>query len=192
LATLSFVLGVLRSVAWAASTLHSKGICHGDLYAHNILLKPTSKSANRREDEGGQNKREAAGVESENKDESEEGRADEEGFAVLSDLGAATFYKQNAGAGTASKAGDDEAVRLVERIEVLAFGYLVEELLGRCAQARGDSTQPANAASAAVVATTALRSLASDCCGHVVSERPPFSVVLKRVRDISDCHRAPP
>jgi serine/threonine protein kinase len=120
LATLSFVLGVLRSVAWAASTLHSKGICHGDLYAHNILLKPTSKSTNRCGDEGNQEKKGAACVEGENKDEIEEGQEEEEGFAVLSDLGAATFYKQNAGAGVASKAGEDEAAQLVERIEVLA------------------------------------------------------------------------
>lgn len=38
--TLSFIHNVCKSIASVLSHLHSRWICHGDLYAHNILVNP--------------------------------------------------------------------------------------------------------------------------------------------------------
>jgi hypothetical protein len=73
---------VLLSIAAAALHLHSRGVSHGDLYAHNILI-------------------------------------DEQGNALLGDFGAATIYRKSH-----AKAG------AIERLEVLAFGHLIEDMLG--------------------------------------------------------------
>jgi hypothetical protein len=75
-------MDILRSVASAAAHLHARGITHGDLYAHNILI-------------------------------------DEAGHALLGDFGAATIYRKSH--------TNEEAI---ERLDVLAFGHLIEDLLG--------------------------------------------------------------
>lgn len=75
-------MAILRSVASAAAHLNARGIAHGDLYAHNILI-------------------------------------DEAGHALLGDFGAATIYRKSHANGEA-----------IERLEVLAFGHLIEDLLG--------------------------------------------------------------
>lgn len=75
-------MAILRSVASAAAHLHARGIAHGDLYAHNILI-------------------------------------DDSGHALLGDFGAATIYRKSYANGEA-----------LERLEVLAFGHLIEDLLG--------------------------------------------------------------
>lgn len=75
-------MAILRSVASAAAHLHARGIAHGDLYAHNILI-------------------------------------DEAGHALLGDFGAATIYRTTHANGEA-----------IERLEVLAFGHLIEDMLG--------------------------------------------------------------
>lgn len=75
-------MAILRSVASAAAHLHARGIAHGDLYAHNILIN-------------------------------------EAGHALLGDFGAATIYRKSHTNGEA-----------IERLEVLAFGHLIEDLLG--------------------------------------------------------------
>ncbi|TVY58862.1 Leucine-rich repeat-containing protein, partial [Lachnellula suecica] len=82
--SLRTVVGILRGIASAAAHLHGRGISHGDLYAHNILLDTTT------------------------------------GHALLGDFGAATVY---------GGAGSTHDVAL-ERLEVLGFGHLVEDLLG--------------------------------------------------------------
>jgi len=73
-------LRIAREVGAAAAHLHARGLCHGDLYAHNILL---------------------------------DGHA---GGAVLSDFGAAAFMPADLAPGH-------------ERLEVLAWGLLLGELL---------------------------------------------------------------
>lgn len=75
-------LAILRSVASAAAHLHARGIAHGDLYAHNILI-------------------------------------DDAGHALLGDFGAATIYSNTSVSATA-----------FEGLEVLAFGHLIEDLVG--------------------------------------------------------------
>jgi len=72
---------IAKTIASAAGHLHSKGLMHGDLYAHNILVN-------------------------------------DEDNAYLGDFGAASFY--------------DKSVVAYEKIEVRAFGCLVDDLLNLC------------------------------------------------------------
>ena len=75
-------LKIVKSIASVTAQLHSKGINHGDLYAHNILV---NKSAD----------------------------------CLLGDYGAASYYDTNS-----------ELAHNIQRIEVSAFGCLIEDLLG--------------------------------------------------------------
>ena len=77
------VLTVLKSVASVGAHLHSRGILHGDLYAHNTMVN-------------------------------------QEGNALLGDFGAATIYKIKS-----------ENAPLLERLDVRAFGCLIDDLLGQ-------------------------------------------------------------
>jgi len=82
---------IAGTIASVASQLHSKGIMHGDLYAHNTLV-------------------------------------DEGGNTLFGDFGAASFY---------DKANATVAVAL-ERIEVSAFGHMLDDLLFLCGDAGTD------------------------------------------------------
>ena len=77
----SQVMGTIWNVANALEYIHSRGVCHGDVYLHNILR-------------------------------------DGEGTARLSDWGASFVYDTSA-----------EVASKIEKIEVLAFGRLVQDLL---------------------------------------------------------------
>jgi serine/threonine protein kinase len=77
--------------------LHTLGICHGDLYGHNILISTS-------EDE--------STTTSSSNDTTTSFRV------KLSDFGAAFFYDPTS-----------DAAKDIERVEVRAFGVLVEELL---------------------------------------------------------------
>ena len=85
---LETALNIAQGIAAAAGHLHTKGIMHGDLYAHNILTTI-------------------------------------EGNALLGDFGAASFFD----------AEEAEMATAVQRLEVRAFGCLLEELLEHCAEA---------------------------------------------------------
>ena len=85
---LETALNIAQGIAAAAGHLHTKGIMHGDLYAHNILTTI-------------------------------------EGNALLGDFGAASFFD----------AEEVEMATAVQRLEVRAFGCLLEELLEHCAEA---------------------------------------------------------
>lgn len=87
--TLEKGVNILRGVLQAAKHLHSRGIMHGDLYAHNTLFN-------------------------------------EEGMAYFGDFGAATFYDKNS----------KEAV-LLERIDVRAFGCLIEDITSLIREEKG-------------------------------------------------------
>ena len=89
--SLSVVLRIVRGIALALRHLHARGIMHGDLYAHNILI-------------------------------------DGMGESILGDFGAASVYD----------AADGMLGEALERIEVRAFGCLLEDLLDRCAIAPAD------------------------------------------------------
>eukprot|EP00986_Skeletonema_menzelii_P018955 scaffold27037_cov134-Skeletonema_menzelii.AAC.2 len=73
----SQVMGTIWNVANALEYIHTRGVCHGDVYLHNVLR-------------------------------------DGEGIARLSDWGASFVYDKRAE---------------IEKIEVLAFGRLVQDLL---------------------------------------------------------------
>ncbi len=79
------VLKIARTIASVAMQLHSHGIIHGDLYAHNTLI-------------------------------------DMESNTIFGDFGAASFYNTS----------DMQFAPALERIEVSAFGYLLDDLLGVC------------------------------------------------------------
>ena len=76
--TLETISKVAQSIASAAAHLHSRGIMHGDLYAHNILINDLD-------------------------------------HCYLGDFGAASFYEPHQ--------------KEFEKIEVRAFGCLLEDLL---------------------------------------------------------------
>ena len=79
--SLSQIKTILLGIASVCIHLHSRGILHGDLYAHNILI-------------------------------------DNSGHPLLTDFGAASFYNI-----------DSNDAYLLQRIEVRAFGYLIDDLL---------------------------------------------------------------
>ena len=79
------VLKIARTIASVAKQLHSCGILHGDLYAHNTLI-------------------------------------DQDGNALFGDFGAASFYS----------IADKRIASALERLEVSAFGHLLDDLLGLC------------------------------------------------------------
>mmetsp|Transcript_6295 Transcript_6295/g.8133 ORF Transcript_6295/g.8133 Transcript_6295/m.8133 type:complete len:505 (+) Transcript_6295:13-1527(+) len=124
--SLKTILGVLRSVCGAATVLHERGITHGDMYAHNVLVK------------GGDNG---------------------DGFSVLSDFGASFFYK-----GSDSGVPISDADKL-ERIEVLAFGHLMSELLQR-----SDGCD-----------VSEIKKIADSCCVLEVALRPSFSELRRKL-----------
>jgi Protein kinase domain/Leucine rich repeat len=117
---------ILLGIAAAAAHLHERGIAHGDLYAHNILI-------------------------------------DDKGHALLGDFGAATIY------GTKHEMGDR-----LERMEVFAFGHLIEDLLGLVERmVDGDSVLGEKDA----YVVEGLNLLHWRCTDPVVEERPLFKEV---------------
>jgi hypothetical protein len=116
-------MGILRSVVSASAHLHARGITHGDLYAHNILI-------------------------------------DEAGHALLGDFGAATIYRKSHTYGEA-----------IERLEVLAFGHLIEDLLGLVDRCTVDEEGEF---------LDLLDTLHRWCTGSTVLDRPSF-VEVKRI-----------
>ena len=125
---LEAALRIATSIAAAAGHLHSQGILHGDLYAHNILYTLA-------------------------------------GDALLGDFGAACFFAPE-GLATATA---------LQRLEVRAFGGLLEELLERC---EADDTVAAPAAMAALWA------LQQRCVLPEVAGRPLFAEVSRVLADL--------
>ncbi len=80
--TAEMIMDIAKAMSSVCKHLHAKGLMHGDLYTHNILINT-------------------------------------EGMSYLGDFGAASFYNTK----------DD----IYEKIEVRAFGCLLEDLLNLCA-----------------------------------------------------------
>lgn len=113
---------IAKSMASVCLQLHSKGINHGDFYAHNILINSTKD-------------------------------------CLLGDFGAASFYDV-----ASSQA------RLIERVEVRAFGCLLEELL-----------MLVNKKSLTSMLLKKWQKLVEDCTGFSVELRPSFSEVVEKL-----------
>ncbi len=112
---LETIYSVARAILSAAEHLHQRGIMHGDLYAHNILIN----------------------------------RADE--HCYFGDFGAATFY--------------DKSNPLYEKIEVRAFGCLLEDLLAQCPDKEREAYEY-------------LERLAQECMDAEVANRPLFKEIV--------------
>ena len=80
--SLAHTLKILQGIADASTHMHARGIMHGDLYAHNIMIDADANS-------------------------------------ILGDFGGASFFEPK----------EVEIRNGLERLEVRAFGCLVEELL---------------------------------------------------------------
>ncbi|KAH6663185.1 hypothetical protein B0J14DRAFT_609518 [Halenospora varia] len=125
--------GILLGIASAAEHLHEKGIKHGDLYAHNILLDKSS------------------------------------GHALLGDFGAATVYSKS-----------HSHAEYIEKMEVFAFGHLVEDLLGlveRKVDGDGEGIMDEKDA----YRIEGLNSLHWKCSNPVVLDRPCFREVREEL-----------
>ena len=117
--SLETALAIASGIAAAAGHLHTKGIMHGDLYAHNILTTA-------------------------------------EGNALLGDFGAASFFNSE----------DVATAQAMQRLEVRAFGCLLEELLMHCADA-----------DKAPAAIAALWDLQRRCGQAEITARPLFAEI---------------
>jgi hypothetical protein len=105
---------VAKAVVSAAAHLHSRGLMHGDLYAHNILIN-------------------------------------DESHCYLGDFGAASFYEPHQ--------------KEFEKIEVRAFGCLLEDMLILSATKEGEGYE-------------ALDNLRARCMDENVEKRPLFSQII--------------
>lgn len=102
---------IAKGIASASAHLHSRGLMHGDLYAHNILIN-------------------------------------DDDHCYLGDFGAASFYEPHR--------------KEFERIEVRAFGCLLEDMLSLCSTKEGSTYE-------------GLEQLRERCMNEAVEERPLFS-----------------
>jgi len=107
------IKSVATSIASASAHLHDKGIMHGDLYGHNILIDGVYKT-------------------------------------YLVDFGAASFY--------------EKSNKLYEKLEVLAFGNLLDDMLTRCVSDESELYKK-------------LDRLRTACRDSDVSKRPLFSEI---------------
>lgn len=111
------IFNIAASIADAGRHLHSKGIMHGDLYAHNTLI-------------------------------------DENDNTIFGDFGAATVYERS-----------DKNAGLFERLDVRAFGCLVDDLLS---QSHDETNPPLK---------NSLVQLKDDCMKETISKRPSFEEI---------------
>jgi hypothetical protein len=117
---------IITANASALQHLHSRGIMHGDIYAHNILVNSEDDS-------------------------------------ILSDFGAATLYNRS----------DIELAAKLERIDVRAFGCLLDDLLLRIVDSNASHY-------------TDLMSLRDACLHEVLLARPNFGKIYELLKNIKD------
>lgn len=126
--TLNTLLRIAHGIASAAQHLHSKGIMHGDLYAHNILHNDA-------------------------------------GDCLLGDFGAASFYSLQ----------DQTRADALQRIEVRAFGCLLQELIEHCDNA--DCNE---------IVLNKINDLQLKCKNTEPLQRPQFKEILVAITDIQN------
>ena len=117
------LLKIAKSIASVCEQLHKKGINHGDLYAHNILVNASAD-------------------------------------CLLGDFGAASFYDVNS-----------KLAHNIERVEVRAFGCLVEDVLG-VVRENGMNNK----------LRETWQKLIADCTDVDVKSRPGFSDILELLK----------
>ncbi|QPH38372.1 protein kinase [Pedobacter endophyticus] len=115
------VLKVASTIASLCEHLHERGIIHGDLYAHNILM-------------------------------------DADANVLFGDFGAASFYDTK----------NIEQAFYLQRIEVRAFGYLIDDLLLRCGH---NSMQE-------------MKNLRDSCLSQEINLRPSFKEITARLQSL--------
>ncbi len=120
------VLRIARGISAAVAHLHSQGVLHGDLYAHNILVEQGGRS-------------------------------------LLSDFGAASRYPL----------GQADRAEALQRIEVRAFGYLLEDLLNLCPH------EPAHKP-----LLSSLSRLQQECLQDIPANRPLFPSICRDLNQL--------
>lgn len=114
---------IAGTVASLMAQLHTNGIMHGDLYAHNTLI-------------------------------------DADGNALFGDFGAASFYDR----------ADKKTTQLLQKIEVQAFGYLMDDLIGLSNQIDpGDELSK-------------LKDLRDTCLSQDILSRPDFGYLADALK----------
>ena len=119
------VLNIATTIASVAAHLHSRGIVHADLYAHNTLI-------------------------------------DDNGQTLFGDFGGACFYD------TANKPVADA----LQRLEVRAYGYLLDDLLNLCSEPKTDE------------ALSKIAALRTNCLDDNVSLRPSFEFLVESLAKV--------
>lgn len=120
--SIASAFNIALQIAKSVEHLHQKGLIHGDLYAHNILL-------------------------------------DDSTHALLSDFGGAAFVPQ-----------DGVLPSMAQKIEIRAFGILVEELL--------QHVDKADFSDADSYMLEKLSTLKTQCLSDRPTERPPMSKII--------------
>jgi Leucine-rich repeat (LRR) protein len=118
------ILKISQSIADASKHLHSKGIMHGDLYAHNTLF-------------------------------------DNHANTIFGDFGAATIYDLN-----------DKNAPLFERLDVRAFGCLMEDLLNQNFESTNSLKE-------------SLIQLKDSCMREGILHRPSFEMICNHFNQLS-------
>ncbi len=126
------ILRIAIGISSAAAHLHTQGIMHGDLYAHNILMNDRN-------------------------------------HPLLGDFGAASSYSLN----------DRIAGAALERLEVRAFGCLLEDLLTHC-ELSDDAVES--------LIFDLLDKLKQDCLAPIPTDRPVFGEISKTLALIMRFH----
>lgn len=91
---------------------------------------------------------------------------DETGHSLLGDFGAASFYDPS----------DVVKGQALERLEVRAFGCLLEDMLDRCTLQEEESEH--------YKAVESLRGLQQECLNQVLSQRPRFTEIGERLTSV--------
>lgn len=119
------VIKIASTIASVAAQLHSKGIKHGDLYAHNILVNA-------------------------------------KGSALFGDFGAASFYDEK----------NESQAFFLERIEIRAYGYLLDDLLSISIQSDASGILPI------------LEDIRNRCLAMDPASRPSFKEIVTALNQL--------
>ncbi|WP_225872268.1 leucine-rich repeat-containing protein kinase family protein [Pedobacter frigidisoli] len=117
---------IALTIASVAEQLRSRGIIHGDLYAHNILI-------------------------------------DNEGNTLFGDFGAASLYDLE----------DDAQTLQLEKIEVRAYGFLLDDLLSICQDSED------------LLFRKEIMKLRDNCLSLDFSDRPSFNEIVMQLSHIT-------